>query len=109
MKKLVLIPLVLVLGACASLGLERPSCYESVAISKIAIGEAFKTATKLSNEEVISIGAAEDTLTALDQADSATDSASALCPIDDRAARDYLLVARDLITNATELMEVSDE
>ncbi len=109
MERITLLFAVLLLGACASLGLDKPNCYESVAISKITITEAFKTATRLSDGEIISTGAAQDALIALDQANSATDSAAALCPLDAPRARDYLIAASNAIENATNLMEASDE
>lgn len=106
MKKLILTGLaILSLAGCSHLGLEKPNCYERVAISKISLGEAYKGAATLSDAEKISIEKAEAALLALDHADSLTDSASALCAIDEPTAVDYLNTAGNLLDDVIAIME----
>lgn len=101
MKKLLLLTSVLTLSACGSLSLGTPNCYQSVAIAKISLGQAYSTAADLNTAEKISVDSAEKALTALDKADSLVTNASALCPLNEKAAGDLLEDASELLNEAT--------
>lgn len=113
MKTFLLVTIsVMALTGCSVLeNLRSPNCYERVAVSKITLTEAYKSAYKLSESEVLSIDKAESTLTLLDQADSITDNASALCSVDEPSALNYLTTAGNILDDATEIMkgEPTDE
>lgn len=112
MKKLLLLTVLisgLTLSACSTLGINQPSCYQSVAISKVAYTEAYEHAAELVDEDILNASQGAQVLIVLDQADGVTDKASALCPIDERTARDYIDVANNLIDQAFELMEVGTD
>lgn len=108
MRKFLLLSLlvsVVALSGCETLNLDKPNCYERVAISKIALTEAYSTAASLSNADTITVNTAEKTLVTLDQADTLVDRASAYCVLDEVVAYDHLKFAGDLIDQATDLMK----
>jgi hypothetical protein len=90
MRKILILSAVILLGGCSTLGLSEPNCFESVAVSKIAIAEAYSSSADASEAELISVGQAKEALTILDSADALADQASGLCSIDEKAASDYL-------------------
>ena len=111
-KLLLLLSSTIILSGCSTIAdkFEQPNCYESVAIAKISLSEAYKSAARLSEEEVISIDKAENTLMMLDRADQAVDSASAYCAIDRSVSYELLDTAKKLLAVVTvDMQEASNE
>ncbi len=104
MRKVLLLSSILAISACSTLGLKKPNCYESVAISKISLEQAYKSAADLSNEDLITVDQAKAVLYNLDMADQATDQASALCSLDLSAAETILDKAQALLGLASDIM-----
>jgi len=112
MKKLILLPAVLLVSACAFTDylptISKPSCYERVAVSKLAIERGYTSTRELLQSDLINVEDAETSLIAFDNADAAVDAASTLCAIDDPAASDYLNAASEFMSRATEITQKED-
>ena len=94
-RKILLLPLAFLISSCSSI--EKPDCFKSVAVSKVAIDQVFISAADASESEIISVDDAIKALTILDTSNKLADNAGALCKIDEKTAFDYLdLVSKSL-------------